>query len=136
MRFLRIAALLFSWSVTAIAMAISYLRDPYSPLREDTAAYGHNHEGALWQGLLITAVELVIVGLILRPWSYQRAWWRALGALGLLVPWTLFSALMVMHAGGILAIHFLWVLGLTAATVVVLLWSIVASVRLRPEQRA
>jgi hypothetical protein len=71
---LRIAALPLLWFVTAIAMAANYIGDPYSPLRRGTSAYGHNHHGALWHGLLFIAAELMVVGLILRPWSYRQSW--------------------------------------------------------------
>lgn len=89
-------------------MVRSYLGDPPDPSREGTAAYGHNHAGALVDGLLWSASEVVILYAILRPWSYRRSWGRAAGALALLLPWTAMSMVLTMHAGGVVVLHFLW----------------------------
>lgn len=114
---LRLGGLACLWLAVALLMVRSALGDPFDPARVGTAAYGHNHEGALLEGLVWTFTELVIVYAILRPWSYDRSLGRALAALALLAPWTAFSLLMTMHAGGIVALHFLWLAALTAAVV-------------------
>lgn len=131
MLFLRVAALPLLWIITAIAMVVNYLGDPYSPLREGTAAYGHNHAGALTDGLLFSLAELILVGLILRPWSYRQSWGRAVAAWVAFVPWTLMAMMMTMHAGGVLLIHFVWLLALTTVLTVLMVWTIAASLKQR-----
>ncbi|MEZ4383176.1 MAG: hypothetical protein R3A79_17745 [Nannocystaceae bacterium] len=121
---LRLAGLPCLWLAIVVLMVRSHLGDPYDPALEGTAAYGHNHEGALLQALVWTFTELVIVSAILRPWSYRRSWGRALGALALLVPWTGLSLMMTMHAGGIVALHALWLLLVTVLVAVVLVSAI------------
>ena len=128
---LRLAALLLLAAITMALIAWSYWRDPFDPALEGTARYGHNHEGALLQGIGVTAVELAVLVAILRPWSYHRSWQRALGALGLFFPWLLFSAMLTMHAGGVMMFHLLWLLVVTAALVVGWFWSSIAAARHR-----
>lgn len=107
-------------------MARDYLADPPSAAWVGTQAYGHNHEGALVQGLVFTAIELVVLLALLRPWSYDRAWGRALVTLLLLAPWTLFAMMMTMHAGGVLVLHFLWLALLCVLVLLGLVWSLFA----------
>ncbi len=120
---LRIATLPAVWVVTAAWMVRDYVADPYVAGRVGTRAYFHNHEGALVQGLGASVVELAVVMLILRPWSHRRSWPRAALALTVFLPWTAFSAIPLMHAGGLLVIHALWL----ACVVLVLLACAVGS---------
>jgi hypothetical protein len=108
MKILQNYGLAFMWLVTAFLMVRDDLNDPYNPNLEGIASYGHNHQGALWQTMLITLLELAVLYAILRPWSYRRSWGRAVAALALFLPVAAFSMLMTMHAGGILSIHFFW----------------------------
>jgi hypothetical protein len=110
-------------------MVHDYLIDPYDPSRTGTSAYGHNHQHALAHGLGVTLVELAVVYFILRPWSYRRSWLRPLGALVLYLPWTAFSMLMTMHAGGVFILHFLWLLAVVLILTVCSVWSGVAALR-------
>lgn len=128
---LRIVALPLFWLVAVIAMIAGYWSDPYSPLREGTRAYGHNHEGALTQGLLFVTVELIVVALIVRPWSYRQSWGRAVAAWVVFVPWTAMAMMLTMHAGNVLAIHFLWLLALSTVLTIVMVWSIATRLQQR-----
>jgi len=108
----------------AALMARSYfLGDPPDPSRVGTAGYGHNHAGALAEGLLMTLSEAAALYLILRPWSYRRSWGRALGALALLAPWTAIAAILTMHAGGVVMLHLAWLLCLDVIVLGLALWS-------------
>jgi hypothetical protein len=129
MKILKNYGLVFLWLVTALLMVRDDANDPYSPDLEGSARYGHNHQGALWQTLLITLVELAILYAFLRPWSYRRSWGRAVAALALFLPLAAFSMLMTMHAGGILLIHFLWL-----AVVMVLLFGATLARWLSPQR--
>jgi hypothetical protein len=106
-------------------MAVSYARDPYDPTLTDTHAYGHNAEGALQFGIGVSLVELLVLIAVLRPWKPGPAWGRLLVALGLLLPWALFSAVLTMHSGDVILIHFLWLGVLVVALGVALFVSVV-----------
>ena len=58
----------------------------------------------------------------------RRNWGRALGALALLVPWTGLSIVMTMHAGGIVALHALWLM--LVAVIVFVVYNVVAVITL------
>ncbi len=108
------------WGVTVALMAHNWQIDPFDPALEGTARYGHNHEGALAELVLWTAVELVVLYVVLAPGAARPGSWRALTALLLFTPWTLLSLLFMMHAGGVVALHGLWLMVVDAAIVVVL----------------
>lgn len=130
-RVVRIWPLVVAWGATAVFMVMDARRDPFNPTLQGTARYGHNHAGALTQGLLVTLVELVVLTAILRPWSYRQAWGRALVALAVLLPWTFASACLTMHAGGVVMVHLLWLLALVLALAALAIWSGVARKRTR-----
>jgi hypothetical protein len=132
----RVAALPALWAITAALMVRDHVADAYDSTRTGTDSYGHNHDGALLQGLGLTLLELVIIYALLRPRTYERSWSRPLGALFLLVPWTGLSMIMTMHAGGIVALHFLWLASLVLILFVLSLWSGLAALGARAEERA
>jgi len=109
---LRILLLPSLWIVAAICMIVAYYHAPLDHTAQAPLLHGHHAPGMLWQWILISLGELIIMLTILRPWSYHRSWGRALSAALLLLPWTLLSLLWVMHAGPLFLIHFLWVLAL------------------------
>ena len=90
-----------------------YVVDPYNPSLRGSSAYGHNSRDALHVGLVFLVVELLIVYAIIRPWSYQRSWRRALLALVIFVPWMILHAMASMHAGSVVALHVVWLLVLS-----------------------
>ncbi len=126
---LRSLSLIGLWLATAGLMARDYAADPPDLALVGTRAYGHNHEGALVQGLVFSAIELLALLALLRPWSYDRAWGRALVTLLLLAPWTLFSMMMTMHAGGVFVLHFLWLALVCVLVFLGLVWSLIAAAR-------
>jgi hypothetical protein len=119
------------WVLTAAWMVVDALRDPFNPLLEGTRRYGHNHQGALRDGLVISLVELVLFQLLLWPWKGERSWLRTLLSLVLLLPLLLLSAVLTMHAGGILMIHLLWLLAVAVSLVVALGVSVVGAISRR-----
>ena len=98
------------WLLVLALMIQDWLADPYNPGLRSTAAYGHNQEGALFQGVLWSTMELAVLYVILRPWSFRASWGRALLASLLFLPWTAVSAMAVMHSGGIFVLHAFWLL--------------------------
>jgi hypothetical protein len=131
----RVAALPLFWALTALLMARDWANDPYDPKLWGTDRYGHNHEGALVQGLSFTLVELAVLVAILRPWSYDRSWARALVAVVLLTPWMMLSMLMSMHQGGIVFLHFSWIFFLFVGLVVTFFVSAISAFRSRTRSR-
>jgi len=107
-RNLRIGGLPVLWAVAALLMVRDSLQDPYDPNLEGTARYGHNSEGALPLVLLGSLLELLVACLILRPGSSPPSWIRSRAAFVLFFPWTAVSMVLVMHTGGLYALHFLW----------------------------
>jgi apolipoprotein N-acyltransferase len=108
-------------------MCVNALQDPYNPLLEGTRRYGHNHEGALRDGAVASLVELAVVYVVMQPWKTGgRAWLRGLIALMAFVPWTLLSAVLTMHAGGVVMIHLLWLLALDVVLVGIVVGSLVS----------
>ncbi len=108
-------------------MVRDYLGDPYDPSLVGSAAYGHNAGGALSLGLGWSFVEMLLMMIILRPWTYRRSWKRAALAVALAVPWCFASMVFTMHGGGVVALHFLWVLALSAIAMVLAIAGAIAA---------
>lgn len=123
--------LLSLWLLAVGLMCHDYVKDPYDPTLTGTAAYGHNGKGALQTMLVLSVVELIVLYLILQPWSYRRSWWRPLLALVLLVPWTFLSMVASMHADGVSVLHWLWLSVTTIILAACALVSLVGCVRHR-----
>ena len=125
-RLIQIALPALSWLVVLVFMVLNYQSDPFDPTLQGTAQYGHNHEGAIGDAIKSGLVELAVLYLVLRPWSYRHSAGRA--ALGLLVflPWTFFSMILSLHAGGVVHLHLLWLLLVSAALFVTCIWSMAA----------
>jgi hypothetical protein len=140
--FLRRYGLIVLWLLLAWAMWRSWQHDPYNPAFTGTAAYGHNRQGALLQGIGYTGAELVITYVALRAWSRQGSWWRAVGGLlgfGLFAPIAAVGVLASIHAGGIGFLHVFWLVVLSLVLGVTTLVSLVGryiSWRHRREQAA
>lgn len=131
---MRVALLPALWAATASLMARDWADDPYNPALTDTRRYGHNHEGALVDGLVITLIELAVLLAILRPWSYDRSWGRALVAVALLAPWALVSMVLSMHQGGVVVLHFAWIFAALVGLVVTFLVSAISMYRQAPSR--
>lgn len=126
-RALRLGGLPCLWLAFAVMMVRNYLGDPYDPSLEGTAAYGHNQEGALLQGLGLSLSELIILMGILRPWSFDRSWGRGMATFALLLPWTALAILSMMHSGGVFALHALWLMVVLVGVLVLTIVSAVTS---------
>lgn len=112
------------WGIFLILMGIDHLQDPYNPNEIGIPAYGHNNEGALLQGFILTLVELAVLYLIIRPWSFRRSWLRVISAMVLFLPWTFLMIFMTMHSGGIFFLHFLWLLVIDLILISLLFWTL------------
>lgn len=102
------------WGVFVALMASDAARDPFDPTRTGTGAYGHNGEGALGRVVPMTLIELAVTLIILQPWRPAYRGWRGAGLLALLAPWALISVILMMHAGGVMTLHGVWMVALVA----------------------
>ena len=112
------------WPLVLFAAAVALMvhdgrGDPFDPALAGTARYGHNHEGALQQMVTFAAVELVVLYLVLWPGSDRV--WRAGVALLLFAGWTAIMLMMLMHAGGIVAVHWMWLVAVDIGLLVVMI---------------
>lgn len=122
----RYLVLVGAWAATVILAIRDAALDPHDPSRIGTAQYGHNSEGVLAAVLPLTVVELAVALAILRPASYHAAWPRAAAAFLVFAAWSVASLLATMHAGGVVALHALWVMVLALGCLVAMLWSLLA----------
>jgi hypothetical protein len=111
-RMVLLAAPIVGWTYAAARMVADAHRDLGPTGLAGDLPNWHNRPGELSWYLVLSLVELACVLLILRPHSYTRSWRRALSALLLFAPWTLFFGGLIMHSGGIMVIHFAWLAGL------------------------
>ncbi|MEO7733557.1 MAG: hypothetical protein ABIY55_21520, partial [Kofleriaceae bacterium] len=77
----------------------------------------HNRPGDLSAFVIMTVVELLVILAILRPWSYSRSWKRPLFAATLFMPWLLLFGAVIVHSGGIMVIHAVWLAGVWSGLV-------------------
>ncbi|MGL4768163.1 MAG: hypothetical protein ACRCV6_08830 [Formosimonas sp.] len=101
-----------------------HLNDPVDLTRMGTKGYGHNGAFEFQTTAFAVVVELLVAYAVLRPWSYQQSWGRALSALIMLVPWLMLNLVLLMHAGGIAALHVMWLLSLSGVVLMALLVSV------------
>ena len=102
------------WIAGVVYMTWTHLADPPGPYSV--------YAGELARMLWFTSAEVLILAVVIRPWSYHRSWTRALGALGLLTPWLAAWMFLGMYSGPTTGVHYmilvLFWLCLLVATVV------------------
>ena len=123
------APLLGWWIFIACSMWRSMRSDPGATGLAGDLPNLHNRPGDLSLYLGLTIAELLVLLLILRPATYRRSWGRALAASALLTPWTLLFLALLIHSGGIMALHFLWLAGLLVGLLALTVVSSIAAVR-------
>ncbi len=130
-RIVLLAAPIVGWAYAAARMVADAHRD-FGPtgLAGDLPNW-HNRPGDLSWYVVLSLIELACILLILRPRSYTRSWRRALSALLLFTPWTLFFGSLIVHSGGIMVIHFAWLAGLLIGLAALTGISSVASLAVR-----
>lgn len=98
------------WLVGIVWMVSTYFANPVDPTLQGTDRYGTTYHGELQSILGVTAVELALSIAILRPWSYERSWGRALLTLLVFTPWILLWGALGLHAGPTTHAHTVWLL--------------------------
>lgn len=104
--------LLAAWLITVSDMIASAMSDTGPTGLAGDLPNWHNSPGDLSRYIVLSGAELLVVLAVLRPRSYDYSWPRALVVLLCLTPWTLFFIVLMMHSGGIMVAHTLWLLGL------------------------
>jgi hypothetical protein len=117
-----------AWAATTAEMVRGWQRDPYNPALKGTASYFHNPPGALGWGILFATIDVVVLYAVLRPWSYDMSWRRALAALLLFTPWALLNTFSLMHAGSVWATHIMSVLAIWLSLALLLVVSGITTV--------
>ncbi len=107
--------LLTSWLATLLAMHLAFrLNPPASPDKmSEMAVMGHqNLPGELGRTVILSIVELVILVLLLRPWSREPLRPRLIVAIALLLFWIVLFGVATMQSGEISKVNLLWLLGI------------------------
>lgn len=107
-------------------LGMAWMRGPFDPARQERMA---NHPGDLRHFLVWGAVELLVLALVLRVWSYRHAPGRAALALALCLPWAVLNALACMHCGPVGGAHAGWLLLVALGLFVAVVVSRIAQVR-------
>jgi len=101
---------------------------PFDPAGRERMA---NYPGDLRTFLVRGAVELLVLALVLRVWSYRHAPGRAALALVLCLPWAALNSILCMHCGPIGGAHAVWLLLVAAGLLIAVIVSTIAQVRSR-----
>ena len=80
-------------------------------MSEMTLSGNHNLPGELGRTVILSIVEVVILGLLLRPWSTDSLRSRLLVAIGLLLFWIVLFGVATMQSGLISKVNLLWLFG-------------------------
>ncbi len=109
-----------------------FITDPFNSALTGTEKYGHNSAGDFQQYIVMVLIEFIIIAAVLLPYSFSRFYWIRLLILQLLfVGWMFMTAVAGMHAGGVHALHTLYLLGINAIIFILLIASIVAEINSR-----
>lgn len=116
-------SLIVLWLVNLVWMYQSYLSAP--PIRavranSDILTYGRNLEGEFQLNVVLSLIEIAILHLIIRPWSFNHSVARVLVALVLLLPWVVLLTFVNLHTGQISKIHLVWLFLVSVVLIVIL----------------
>jgi hypothetical protein len=83
---------------------------------------GVNWPGDVRRALVLLTIEVLVLWIIVRPWSYRASWARAGAAFLVFSAWTVLGGTGTLHGGRIDSWHWGWLLvvtvGLLGATVI------------------
>lgn len=122
LKFIRNFGLLGLWLAAALFLYFNFRREESRPQPHGHYYADDNADSVLFV-IVVMLVEVVVLYLILRPWSYRNSFARPLAALLLFLPWTLLSMVVSMHAASAVFLHWMWLFVLDCALVVCILAS-------------
>ena len=106
-----------------------FVTDPYDPNLVGTARYGHNGESDFQTFAVMALIEFGILLAVLLSYSFNRFYFiRVLILQGLFGVWFFLIAIAGMHAGGVHAIHTIWLLAVNIILFVLLVLSVIAEI--------
>jgi hypothetical protein len=126
--FWQVALLIATVVGTLVLMWRSALRDPGPTGLPNDLRYSHNFPGDFRRNAIQLLIEAVIALLLIRPWSYQRSSGRVLIAAALFAPWVLLNLMFLIHSGGIMVLHTVWLLIVWLSLVCAALWAGAATI--------
>ncbi|MBD3882029.1 hypothetical protein IFO70_09695 [Phormidium tenue FACHB-886] len=104
-----------SWLVAVLIMYAEFRLNPPSAstaLAHFNMIGSRNLPGEFERTVFLSIVELVILSLLLRPWSTERLPSRLSVAIGLLLFWMVLFGIATMNSGGISRVNLLWMIGI------------------------
>lgn len=116
-KFTRHFGLLGLWLAAASFIYFNYQREQSIP-QPHVHYFANDNSNSVLFVLMVMMIEIMMMYLILRPWSYQRSAARALVALVLSLPWTLFSMAVSMHASSAVFLHWMWLVVIDCVIVI------------------
>ena len=96
-------------------MYLAFRLNPPAPPEQmsEMTFLGHqNLPGELGRTVMLSIVELVVLVLLLRPWSTEPLRPRLIVASGLLLFWIVLFGVATMQSGEISKVNLLWLLGI------------------------
>jgi hypothetical protein len=97
-------ALLAVWLV-GLVLTLTGRRDTFDPSGKE---YGANWPGDLQFAIAFVTAETLVLGAVLRPWSYARSTGRVGATLGVVILATVITFVLAGHAGRIMGSLWLW----------------------------
>ena len=95
-------------------MYLAFRLNPPKPLDKmsEMAFLGHqNLPGELGRTVMLSIIELVVLVLLLRPWSTEPLRLRLIVVIGLLLFWIVLFGVATMQSGEISKVNLMWLLG-------------------------
>jgi hypothetical protein len=124
------AVLWMAWPLAAfLILAAAANRNDFDPTATRLEL---NWPGDVPRALATTAVETVVLALLLRPWSFRDSVWRLVVALALFVPWTVFTFATGTHVGQVIGARLFWLLVVCVSLVIGLVKVVAARIRQPP----
>ena len=99
---------------------------PYIAEYDKFGNYGQNGQHDLPVFSIIMLIELTILLVIIRPRSYHLSYIRSLLAFSLFFAWTYSTFWSILHSGGIIYFHQLWLIAITASLLIMTVISLMA----------
>lgn len=129
----------FVWSVLFVYLIYQdfFVADPFNPELSGTIRYGHNGAGDFQRHAGLLLIEFLVLTVVLLPFSFNRFYWvRLLILQAAFGCWLFMLAIAGMHAGGVHALHAVYLLGVNFIIFVLLVATVIAEIVNRRKNRS